>query len=127
MIESGTVGRWDDMVKIKGENVFPPEVDAIVFARPAIGEYQADVFIGERGRDEAAIRVGLAQEHLGTPAAADLLDQLRHELKQRTNITFELQAVPLSDLPQYTTPDAKPRRWTDRRQDHLRESTTGAA
>ena len=52
-LQAGTIGRWDDMVKVKGENVFPPEVDEIVFARPEIGEYQARVFIGGKGRDEA--------------------------------------------------------------------------
>jgi hypothetical protein len=28
--------------------------------------------------------------------------------------------VPLETLPQWTTPDVKPRRWTDERQRHLK-------
>jgi phenylacetate-CoA ligase len=116
MIESGTIGRWDDMVKIKGENVFPLEVDEIVFARPAIGEYQGRVFIGDLGRDVAEIRIAL----VGDAGPGDgLLDDLRAELKQRTNVNFDLRPVPMAELPQWTTPDVKPRRWSDERQANL--------
>jgi phenylacetate-coenzyme A ligase PaaK-like adenylate-forming protein len=108
------------MVKIKGENVFPPEVDEIVFARPEIGEYQGRVFIGDLGRDVAEIRIALVAD--AQPADA-LLDDLRSELKRRTNVNFDLRVAPMSELPQWTTPDVKPRRWTDERQENL--STAG--
>ena len=116
MIESGTIGRWDDMVKIKGENVFPLEVDEIVFARPEIAEYQARVFIGASGRDEAEIAVELVED---ADAWEGLLPPLAAELKQRTNITFAFRRAALHELPQWTTPDVKPRRWTDERQSNL--------
>jgi phenylacetate-CoA ligase len=119
MVESGTIGRWDDMVKIKGQNVFPTEVDEIVFARAEIGEYQARVFIGASGRDVAQMRIGITRGRPDDPAVATVLDGLRRELKDTTNVSFDLQPVPLAELPQYTTPDAKPRRWTDERQADL--------
>lgn len=116
MIEAGTVSRWDDMVKIKGENVFPQEVDEIIFARQAIAEYQARVFIGDAGRDVAEIEIGLRP---GADADA-ILPELRDELKQKTNIRFDLKPAAADELPAYTTPDAKPRRWTDERQSDLK-------
>jgi phenylacetate-CoA ligase len=119
MVESGTIGRWDDMIKIKGQNVFPNEVDEIVFARARIGEYQARVFIGGSGRDVAEMRVGVTPGPREDPVVPAVLDGLRRELKDATNVSFELVAVPLDTLPQYTTPDAKPRRWTDERQSDL--------
>lgn len=115
MIEAGTVGRWDDMVKIKGENVFPMEVDEIIFARDDIAEYQARVYIGDRGRDVAEIQLGIADRS----GADGMISDLRAELKQKTNVTFDLKPVDPSELPSYTTPDAKPRRWTDERQQDL--------
>lgn len=121
-IEAGTVSRWDDMIKIKGENVFPQEVDEIVFARPQIGEYQARVTIGDAGRDVADIRIGFA-EPVGDEAG--LLAGLREELKRKTNVTFQLQCVPLDTLPQWVTPDVKPRRWSDERQSRLAEGAGG--
>jgi phenylacetate-CoA ligase len=121
MIEAGTVGRWDDMVKIKGENVFPLEVDEIIFSRDAIAEYQARVYIGDKGRDVAEIRLGIPE---GVAGAEELVEDLRNELKQRTNVTFDLRVVSPDELPSYTTPDAKPRRWTDERQQNLK---TGGA
>ena len=120
-IEAGTVSRWDDMVKIKGENVFPHEVDEIVFARAQIGEYQGRVTIGDSGRDIAQIQIAFA-EPVGEPAA--LLDALRDELKRKTNVTFELTQVALDTLPQWTTPDVKPRRWSDERQSRLAEGVS---
>ena len=120
MLESGTIGRWDDMVKIKGENVFPLEVDEIVFARREVAEYQARVFIGESGRDEAEISIELVEDGNG---AAEMIRDLAAELKQRTNITFAMRLVPGGELPQWTTPDVKPRRWTDERQAHLSQGS----
>ena len=76
MIESGTVGRWDDMIKVKGQNVFPTEVDEIVFARREVGEYQARVFIGDSGRDVAEMRIGVTADQLAAPAIADMLGGL---------------------------------------------------
>ena len=119
MIESGTVGRWDDMIKVKGQNVFPTEVDEIVFARSEIGEYQTRVYIGDSGHDVAEMRIGLAPERIGDPAVSAVLNGLSAELKTATNVSFVLRPVPLDDLPQYTTPDAKPRRWSDERQADL--------
>ena len=95
-IEAGTISRWDDMVKIKGENVFPNEVDEIIFARPEIAEYQARVTIGEAGRDVAEIRLALAAPG---PPDDGMIERLRQELKARTNITFELRTVPRAGAP----------------------------
>jgi phenylacetate-CoA ligase len=117
-LEAGTISRWDDMVKIKGENVFPHEVDEIVFARPQIGEYRGRVTIGDAGRDVAGIEVGFT-EPLREDEERALLAGLRDELKRQTNVTFDVGSVPLAELPQWTTPDIKPRRWSDERQQRL--------
>ena len=115
-IEAGTISRWDDMLKIKGENVFPHEVDEIVFARSEISEYQATVMIGDAGRD-----VALIQLELKTAVSEDgvLLQRLGSELKAKTNVSFDLVVVGAGTLPQWTTPDIKPRRWSDERQSRL--------
>jgi phenylacetate-CoA ligase len=112
-IEAGTISRWDDMVKIKGENVFPNEVDEIVFARSDISEYQGHVSIGNAGRDVAAIQLEFK------PGAGEdpvVVERLRSELKTKTNVSFDLIVVSPGTLPQWTTPDIKPRRWHDERQ-----------
>jgi hypothetical protein len=50
---------------------------------------------------------------------ASALDGLGRELKDATNVSFTLRPVALDELPRYTTPDAKPRRWSDERQADL--------
>ncbi len=37
-IECGTIGRFDDMMKIRGNNIWPSMFDAAVFAHPEVGE-----------------------------------------------------------------------------------------
>jgi phenylacetate-CoA ligase len=125
-IESGTIGRWDDMIKIKGQNVFPQQIDQVMFSSPQIGEYQARFYIGEKGRDEAEIKFALAEgTRLSEQQIEALVERLRSNLKQMTNVTFGFAYVPLETLPRYTTPDAKPRRLRDERHDTLRTGRAG--
>ena len=44
-IEAGTVARYDDMMKIRGQNLWPDAVDKLVFADETIEEYAGLVFI----------------------------------------------------------------------------------
>ncbi|NIR98187.1 MAG: phenylacetate--CoA ligase, partial [Gammaproteobacteria bacterium] len=43
-IEAGTVGRYDDMMKIRGNNIWPAAVDDVVFALPELAEYAGRVY-----------------------------------------------------------------------------------
>ncbi|KBZ60993.1 AMP-binding protein [Mycobacterium marseillense] len=118
VIEAGSIGRVDDMLKVKGATIWPSEVDAIVFAHPEIGEYQARVYIGEKGRDEIELRYSTR-----VPTAEVAVDQLntalRGELKDRTSVSFKIAHVDESELPNFAHPDKKARRWTDGRHGDL--------
>lgn len=118
VIEAGSIGRVDDMLKVKGATIWPSEVDAIVFAHPEIGEYQARVYIGEKGRDEIELRYSTR-----VPAAAVTVDQLsarlRGELKDRVSVSFTITHVDESELPSFAHPDNKARRWVDSRHGDL--------
>src|SRR5690606_26256010 len=58
-IESGTIGRYDDMMKIRGNNVWPSAVDIAVFAQPEVAEYVGRVFVDDKARTEVVVKVGL--------------------------------------------------------------------
>jgi phenylacetate-CoA ligase len=111
-MQAGSIGRWDDMVKIKNVSIWPADVDEIVFTFDRVQEYQADIFIGEKGRDEARLKIALA------PGSADgeYLGWIQAELKRRLEVTFDVVAVPRDELPTFTTAEKKARRWTDTRQ-----------
>jgi phenylacetate-CoA ligase len=115
-IEAGTVGRVDDMLKIKGVNIWPAEVDDVVFSYPHAAEYQGEVFIGARGRDEAKIKVAFAPDEQDPAARAE---ELSRKLRSALEVRFDVVPVAPGELPVFATSDKKARRWTDRRQEGL--------
>jgi len=126
LVQSGTVGRLDDMLKVKGQNIWPQEVDAIVFSHPNVEEYQARVYIGEKGRDEVEMRLSFKPGLNMSPSErAAFIQRLVRELKEATEVTFNVREVSSEELPKFTTPDRKPRRWTDDRQADLARGVSG--
>jgi len=113
-IEAGGVGRYDDMLKIRGNNVWPLAVDQVIFAHPEIAEYTGRVFVDDAGRTEVEIRLALKAEALDIAAAAKerVLAAIRDGIKERTNVLMQLREVPIAELPQFLY---KARRWTDER------------
>ncbi len=114
-IETGTIGRYDDMMKVRGNNVWPLTVDTIVFAEPAVAEYVGRVFVDQAGRTEVEVRFALRDPaSMSTSQRAALADRLQAAIKARTNVQMQLVEVPVSALPVFTY---KARRWTDERRE----------
>lgn len=114
VIEAGTIGRVDDMLKVKGATIWPAEVDQVVFAQAEVSEYQARVFIGDKGRDEIELRFA-TRGSLTRAAVESLTGVLRSALKEQTTVTFRLRHVDEAELPNFAHPDKKARRWVDDR------------
>lgn len=112
-IEAGSIGRYDDMMKVRGNNIWPLTIDTIVFAEASVAEYVGRVFVDVEGRTEVEIRLALRDAgSISDPDRAALLSRLRETIKTRTNVQMRLVEVPLSELPVFTY---KARRWTDER------------
>ena len=112
---AGTVGRWDDMMKIKGINVWPSTMDEIVMMHPEVAEYRGFVEVDKtKGRESLRVVVDFKPgvDDLG-PARSHLLETLRDEIKAKT---FLNAVVEESDdpLPAFAF---KPARWTDSRKE----------
>lgn len=110
-IEAGTIERYDDMLKIRGNNVWPATVDAVMFARGEVAEYHARVFTDDKGRTEIDLRYAVSPE-CADELRARLGELLRAEIKERTNVWMTLREVPHAQLPAFTY---KARRWSDER------------
>lgn len=113
MLECGTIGRYDDMMKIRGNNVWPMVVDEALFSHPELAEYRGTVGIGTDGKDRVEIQVALRPTVQKRPAEerSRLLDAMTDHLKKVINVTVEMSEVP--SLPDF---EYKARRWTDERQ-----------
>jgi phenylacetate-CoA ligase len=96
-LEGGILGRVDDMLIVRGVNVFPSALEGIVRRFPVVAEFQIEVF--RRGAlDEVRLLLeidGSAGGGGGTLAA--VADAVRRDL----GIRVEVAAVPTRTLPRY--------------------------
>lgn len=117
-IECGTIGRFDDMMKIRGNNVWPSMFDAAVFAHPEVGEYKGRVYTRE-GKTEVEVKIAVADHHasLCEDERSRLVQSVRAAIKQRSNMWVDVCEVPRAEFQGFAY---KARRWTDERQDGYR-------
>lgn len=107
----GETGRYDDMLKIKGANVWPPGVDNVLFSHKEVDEYRSRVVITEDGHEELLMQVSLKPDcGLDGGQRETLVHQLAAEVKEVTLVTPRITEVP--ELGHF---DFKPQRWTDER------------
>jgi phenylacetate-CoA ligase len=91
-LEGGILGRLDDMLIVRGVNVFPAAIEGVVRRFPAIDEFQIEVFrAGELDEVRVLVEVGDAV------GASRLQEALRASL----GIRLEVAPVPLRSLPRY--------------------------
>jgi phenylacetate-CoA ligase len=115
-IECGTIGRFDDMMKIRGNNIWPSAIDAAVFAHGDVAEYAGRVYTSEDGKTEIEVRLALSDHAAMTfspEQRANLFQSVRGAIKERANIWVDLVEVARGELPEFAY---KARRWKDERQ-----------
>jgi phenylacetate-CoA ligase len=102
MLEGGVLGRTDDMLVVRGVNVFPTGIDHILRSFPEVVEYRATVYrISEMDR----LRIEI-EDRLQQP------DRVAQELRLRLGLRVEVESVPLGSLPRF---EGKGRRFIDQR------------
>ncbi len=115
-IECGGIGRYDDMMKIRGNNVWPDAVDAVVFAFAEVSEYVGRVFTAGDGRTEVELTVALKEEHCAS-GGERLAAAIGEAVRERTNVAMRVSLAERAALPEFTY---KARRWSDDRQSGYR-------
>jgi len=104
-LRGGVVGRADDMVIVRGVNVFPSAIEAIVREMPEVVEFQVEV-TKRHELEELAIRI----EAEGNGAA--IAEKLRELVRQRLGLRPQVEAAPPGSLPRF---ELKARRFQVRR------------
>jgi phenylacetate-CoA ligase len=95
---NGIEGRVDDMLWVRGMNVFPSAIEAVVYGFEALGdEYEIVV---EGGRALATLRIRTERKP-GTPedAAVDLEREIRRALAGAIRAEAEVEVLPYGTLP----------------------------
>jgi phenylacetate-CoA ligase len=95
-LEGGILGRSDDMVTIRGNNVFPTSVEAVVREFSEVAEFRI-VIRTVRAMKHLRLELEPAAESL----AADLPARIGRAIKDRLNFTAEIACVPCGTLPRF--------------------------
>ncbi len=106
-LEGGIVGRIDDMVCVRGNNVYPSAVDAIVRSFAEVDEYRVRV-VSRGALTELALEL---EAHPG--AAADLAERVAGLFRDRLHFRPVVTLVAPGSLPRF---DMKARRWVRERE-----------
>ncbi|MHB8957869.1 MAG: phenylacetate--CoA ligase family protein [Pirellulaceae bacterium] len=102
LLQGGVLGRADDMMIVRGVNVFPSSVEQIIHSFPEIVEYQMTAH--KRGAMDA-LTVEI-EDRLNAP------QRVADELHLRLGLRVTVKAVPLGSLPRY---EGKGKRFLDQR------------
>jgi phenylacetate-CoA ligase len=101
-LEQGILGRLDGMIVVRGVNIFPSSIEAIVREYPSIGEYR--LVLSKSG--------ALDELHLEIEDCDDSSDSLAKELQSRLQLRVEVRRVAVGSLPRV---EGKSRRIVDLR------------
>ena len=101
-LEGGILGRTDDMLVVRGVNIFPGAIEDIVRSFPEVIEHR--LIVQPRGSlDELRLEI---EDRLELPG------RVADELRLRLGLRVEVAAVPLGSLPRF---EGKGRRLIDNR------------
>jgi phenylacetate-CoA ligase len=103
LLEGGVLGRTDDMMIIRGVNVFPTSIEQILRGFPEVDEFRMTAF-KESAMDQLKIEV---EDRANDP------NRIAKELQSRLSLRIEVSAVASGSLPRF---EAKGKRFVDRRE-----------
>jgi phenylacetate-CoA ligase len=103
LLDGGILGRADDMMIIRGMNVYPSAIEQILRSFPEVVEFRMTA--RKRGAmDELVVEV---EDHLQQP------DRIAEELRLRLGLKIDVRCAAAMSLPRF---EGKGRRFVDLRQ-----------
>lgn len=101
-LDGGILGRVDDMMIIRGVNIFPSAIEQILRGFPEVLEYR---MIAYKQGEMDQLRIEI-EDRLNEPA------RVAQELRLRLGLKVDVQTVPLGSLPRF---EGKGKRFVDQR------------
>jgi phenylacetate-CoA ligase len=96
-LEGGILARADDMVTVRGVNVYPAAIEAVVRQVPGVAEFRSTV-AREGAMRTLAIEIELEP---ATPDAGAVPQRVAGNLRQALGLTVPVQVVAAGSLPRY--------------------------
>src|SRR5207249_2954905 len=95
-LDGGILGRSDDMICIRGNNVFPSALEAILRRFPEVAEYRVEV---DASSTLPALRIEI--EPTASELAASLIERVDRTVRDELLFRAEITAAPPGSLPRY--------------------------
>jgi phenylacetate-CoA ligase len=108
--DGGVLGRADDITKVKGVLLAPTAIEEVVRSIPELGD-EYEVVVSKKGdTDDILLKVEILP---GKEADQEIiLTRLKHQLRLKTNLGYQLEVHPYGSLPRYPV---KAKRFKDMR------------
>jgi phenylacetate-CoA ligase len=106
-LEGGILGRTDDMVVVRGVNVYPSAVDEIVRKEEDVVEYRVELSV-DRAMPEISLQIEPSPQCRDVAA---LVKNLERSFETALALRVPITTVPFGTLPR---PEMKSRRWSRR-------------
>ncbi|MFQ5850596.1 MAG: phenylacetate--CoA ligase family protein [Candidatus Binatia bacterium] len=98
MLVGGILARVDDMMIIRGVNVYPSAIEAVLRDFKEVAEFEGQVFT-RKGMDDMALKVELKE--MPEPEPQKLRARIQEELRNRLGLRIEMELAPPGSLPRY--------------------------
>jgi len=95
-LEGGILGRFDEMITVRGNNVFPAGLEAIIRQFPEVAEFRVTVY-GSGALAEVKIELEPASEQAG----AELAERVGRAVQNTLSFRAQVLTVPCGGLPRF--------------------------
>ena len=103
LLEGGIQGRTDDMITVRGVNVWPSAIEEIARGIRGIEEYQVDI-----GSDQALQEIRIRVEPCPSSDGARICREFQSRLREALSLRVQMDEVPPETLPRF---EFKAKRW----------------
>jgi phenylacetate-CoA ligase len=97
-LDGGILGRADDMIHVRGNNLYPAALEAIIRQFPQVAEYR--IVVDHRG-PLADLRIEVEPHSGGSDDGRDLAEQVSRAVRDELLFRVEVHAVPSGSLPRF--------------------------
>lgn len=98
-LQGGILGRLDDMITLRGNNLYPSALEELIRELPHVAEYRIEVRT-VRAMQELALRVEF-EPHVSDIDATASLQMLGQQIRLKWNVSAQLERVPPGSLPRF--------------------------
>ncbi len=102
-LKGGILGRADDMVVVRGVNLYPSALDAVVRSFDGIGEYQVTI-----DQTQSMTQASIAIENCGERSDEALKAEFENRLRESFGLRIRALVAEPNELPQF---EMKAKRW----------------